>query len=338
MKNNYPPACPGALTRRTTHALLLGAMAAALALPGTAALAQNYPSRPIRFIVPYPPAGGADIVARLLATRLSASLGQPVIVDNKPGASSMIGTDMLAKALPDGYTIGMVTDSHAINPTFFPKIPYDSVKDFESVSQLIAMPVIVVAHPSLNVKTIPELVAAAKARPGKINYASTGNGSPHQIGMEWLKAQAGISMTHIPYKGVAPAMADIVAGQVDVMMGSISTALPYIKAGRLNALATTGLTRDPSVPATPTVAESGYPEFDFKNWYGLMMPANTPRDLVMRMNREVVAALNSPEVREKLSGLGMVASPSTPEEFTAFIRKESVKLNRIVKAADIKAE
>ncbi|MES2414526.1 MAG: tripartite tricarboxylate transporter substrate binding protein [Pseudomonadota bacterium] len=337
MKTNQTRNRAQKLTRRTTHGLLLCAISA-LTLSGGAALAQAYPAKPIRFIVPYPPAGGADIVARLLATRLSTSLGQQVIVDNKPGASSMIGTDMLAKASPDGYTIGMVTDSHAINPTFFPKIPYDSVKDFESVSQLIAMPVVVVAHPSLNVKTIAELVAAAKAKPGRINYASTGNGSPHQIGMEWLKSRASVSMTHIPYKGVAPAMADIVGGQVDVMMGSISTALPYVKTGRLNALATTGLVRDPSLPTTPTVAESGYPGFDFKNWFGLMMPANTPRDIVMRMNKEVVAALNSPELREKLASLGMTASPSTPEEFSAFIRQESVKLNRIVKAADIKAE
>ncbi|UUZ71177.1 hypothetical protein LP415_18800 [Polaromonas sp. P1(28)-8] len=179
----------------------------------TTAMAQSYPNKPIRFIVPYPPGGGTDIVVRLVAAKMAQNMGQPVIIDNKPGASTIIGTDLLAKAAPDGYTIGLITDSHAINPTFFPKLPYDSIKDFEPVSQLVFVPLVLVANPALNIKTIPELIAAAKAKPGKLNYASIGNGTPHQLLMEWLKSMAGISITHIPYKGVGPAITDVVGGR-----------------------------------------------------------------------------------------------------------------------------
>jgi tripartite-type tricarboxylate transporter receptor subunit TctC len=316
--------------------LLLVGAAALLSASGV--LAQSYPSKPIRFIVPYPPGGGTDIVARLLAAKMTTSMGQPVIVDNKPGASTIIGTEMLAKAPPDGYTIGMITDSHAINQVFFPKLPYDSIKDFEPISQLVFVPLALVAHPSLNVKTVPELIAAAKAKPGKINYASIGSGTPHHISMEWLKSMAGISMTHIPYKGVAPALTDLVAGQVDVMFTGTSSALPYVKAGRLNALAVSSAKRQPSFPDTPSVAESGLPEFDFMTWYGLAMPAGTPSAITQRVNQEIASALNQPDVKERLASLGVVGAPSSPLEFAAFIKSESVKLSRIVKTTGVKPE
>lgn len=310
----------------------------ALFVAAGAVFAQTYPSKSIRFIVPYPPGGGTDIVARLVAAKMSTSLGQPVIVDNKPGASTIIGTDMLAKAPPDGHTIGLITDSHAINPVFFPKLPYDSIKDFEPISQLVFVPLVLVAHPSLNVKNVNELIAAAKAKPGKINYASIGNGTPHQISMEWLKSMASISMTHIPYKGVAPALSDLVGGQVDVMFTGTSSALPYVKAGRLNALAVSSARRQPSFPDTPSVAESGLPEFDFMTWYGVAMPAGTPPAIVQRMNQEIASALNQPDVKEKLVTLGVVSASSTPGEFSAFIKSESQKLARIVKATGVKPE
>ena len=316
--------------------LLLVGAAALLSASGV--LAQSYPSKPIRFIVPYPPGGGTDIVARLLAAKMTTSMGQPVIVDNKPGASTIIGTEMLAKAPPDGYTIGMITDSHAINQVFFPKLPYDSIKDFEPISQLVFVPLALVAHPSLNVKTVPELIAAAKAKPEKINYASIGSGTPHHISMEWLKSMAGISMTHIPYKGVAPALTDLVAGQVDVMFTGTSSALPYVKAGRLNALAVSSAKRQPSFPDTPSVAESGLPEFDFMTWYGLAMPAGTPSAITQRVNQEIASALNQPDVKERLASLGVVGAPSSPLEFAAFIKSESVKLSRIVKTTGVKPE
>ncbi|MES2412366.1 MAG: tripartite tricarboxylate transporter substrate binding protein [Pseudomonadota bacterium] len=339
MKKNI--ARPGAVRRK---ALQLGAIAALLSAGGTpfitAALAQApaYPSKPIRFIVPYPPGGGTDIVARLIAAKMTTSMGQPVVVDNKPGASTVIGTDMLAKAPADGYTFSLVTDSHAINPTFFPKLPYDTFKDFQPLTQIVFVPLVLVANPSLNVKTVPELIAAAKAKPGKINYASIGNGSPHHISMEWLKSMAGISMTHIPYKGVAPALTDLVAGQVDVMFTGTSSAAPYVKAGRLNALAVSSAKRQPSFPDTPSVAESPLREFDFMTWYGAVLPAGTPRSIVTRLNQEIAAALNQPDVKERLTGLGVVGAPSSPEDFSAFIQGEAQKLDKIVKATGVKAD
>ncbi len=327
------------ITRRKVQLTALAAVVSTLAAgfaPG--AQAQSYPAKPIRFIVPYPAGGGTDIVARLVAAKMTLSMGQPVVVDNKPGASTVIGTDMVAKAPADGYTFGLVTDSHAANPTFFPKLPYDSVKDFEPLTQLVFVPLVLVANPALNVKTVPELIAAAKAKPGKINYASIGNGSPHQIAMEWLKSMAGISMTHIPYKGVAPALTDLVAGQVDVMFTGTSSASPYVKAGRLNALAVSSAKRQPAFPETPSVAEAGLREFDFMTWYGTVAPAGTPRNIVMRLNQEISAALNQPDVKEKLAGLGVVGAPSTPEAFSAFIKTEAQKLEKIVKVTGVKAE
>lgn len=326
---------PRAMNFRLRRLLLAGA-AALLAAP--AAMAQGYPNKPIRFIVPYPPGGGTDIVVRLVAAKMSQNMGQPIVIDNRPGASTIIGTDALAKAAPDGYTMGLITDSHAINPTFFPKLPYDSVKDFEPVSQLVFVPLVLVAHPSLNIKTIPELIAAAKAKPGKLNYASIGNGTPHQLLMEWLKSMAGIHITHIPYKGVGPALTDVVAGQVDIMFTGTSSASPYVKAGKLNAVAISSGKRHPSFPTTPSVAESGLPEFDIMTWYGVAVPAGTPREITMRLNHEFAAVLNQPDVKERLTALGLVGAPSSPEEFGTFIKLEAVKLNRIVKTTGVKPE
>ncbi len=330
---------PIVITRRKAQLTAMAAMVSALAggfAPGVQA--QSYPSRPIRFIVPYPAGGGTDIVARLVAAKMTVSMGQPVVVDNKPGASTVIGTDMVAKAPADGYTFGLVTDSHAINPTFFPKLPYDSFKDFEPLTQLVFVPLVLVTNPSLNVKTVAELIAAAKAKPGKINYASIGNGTPHHLSMEWFKSMASISMTHIPYKGVAPALTDLVAGQVDVMFTGTSSASPYVKAGRLTALAVSSAKRQPAFPDTPSVAEAGLPDFDFMTWYGTVLPAGTPRNIVMRLNQEIAAALNQPDVKEKLSGLGVVGAPSTPEALGVFIKAEAQKLDRIVKVTGVKAE
>ena len=304
-------------------------------VPTMAVWAQAYPAKAIRFIVPSPPGGGTDIVARMIAPRMAQGLGQTVLIDNKPGASTVLGTDLLAKSAPDGYTIGLYT---TFDPVFFPKLPFDAFKDFEPITQLVALPFVLVARPSLNVKTVGELVALAKANPGKLNFASIGNGTPHQIAMEWLKSMAGIDMTHIPYKGVAPAVADLVAGQVDVMFTGTSSAAPHVKAGKLVALAVSSARRQASFPATPTVAESGYPEFDFITWYGLAAPAGTPRDIVARINQEVAAALNQAETKEKLLGMGVISSPTSPAEFAAFVRSEGQKLNNIIKTSGVKPE
>ncbi len=326
------------LQRRRLFPLLGLALACALA-PAAASAQAGYPGKPIRFIVPYPPGGGTDIVARLVAQKMTTSMGQQVVVDNKPGASTVIGTDMLAKAPPDGYTIGLITDSHAINPTFFPKLPYDSVNDFAPVTQLVFVPLVMVAHPSLGVKTVPELIALAKQRPGKINYASIGNGTPHQLSMEWFKAISGTFMTHIPYKGVAPALTDLVAGQVDVMFTGTSSAAPYARQGRLVPLAVSSAKRQPAFPETPSVAETpGLGEFDFMTWYGVAAPAATPREIVLRVQREIAAALSQPDVKERLASLGVVGAPSTPEEFAAFMRKEAASLARLVRQTGVKPE
>lgn len=326
------------LQRRRLIPLLGLALACALA-PSVASAQASYPSKPIRFIVPYPPGGGTDIVARLVAQKMTISMGQQVVVDNKPGASTVIGTDMLAKAPPDGYTISLITDSHAINPTFFPKLPYDSVNDFAPVTQLVFVPLVMVAHPSLGVKTVPELIALAKQRPGKINYASIGNGTPHQLSMEWFKSISGTFMTHIPYKGVAPALTDLVAGQVDVMFTGTSSAAPYARQGRLVPLAVSSAKRQAAFPETPSVAETpGLGEFDFMTWYGVAAPAATPREIVLRLQREIAAALGQADVKDRLASLGVVGAPSTPEEFAAFMRKEAASLARLVRQTGVKPE
>ena len=327
--------------RSPTRRVWLGSLALLVGLlPLAGAQAQStYPAKPLRFIVPYPPGGGTDIVARLVAQKMTASMGQQVVVDNKPGASTVIGTDLLAKSNPDGYTIGLITDSHAINPSFFAKLPYDSLNDFSPVTQLVFVPLVMVAHPSLGVKSVPELIALAKQQPGRINYASIGNGTPHQISMEWFKQLAGIDLTHIPYKGVAPALAELVAGQVDVMFTGTSSAAPYARQNRLVPLAVSSAKRQPSFPEVPSVAESpGLSEFDFMTWYGVAAPAGTPREIVLRLQKEIASALGQPDVKERLTALGVVAAPSTPEEFSAFMRKESASLARLVRLTGVKPD
>ncbi|CAN5486973.1 tripartite tricarboxylate transporter substrate binding protein BugE [soil metagenome] len=333
-----PAATPRINGRRAALACI-ASTALAMGMASGSALAQSgYPNKPIRFIVPYPPGGGTDIVARLVAAKMSQSMGQPVVVDNKPGASTIIGTEAMAKSPPDGYTFGLVTDSHAINPSFFAKLPYDSVKDFEPLSQLVFVPLVMVANPSLKVSTVRELIVKAKAQPGKINYASIGNGTPHNVSMEWFKKLAGIDMTHVPYKGVAPALSDLVGGQVDLMFTGTSSAAPYTKAGKLVPLAVSSAARQPAFPDVPSVAEAALPEFDFMTWYGTVAPAGTPKDIVARLNREIALALSQPDVKEKLDGLGVVGAASTPDDFATFIRKQTDSLSQLVKLTGVKAE
>lgn len=325
------PTTPSAWRRRNVLA------AAASALAASTIRAQAWPAKSLRLVVPYPPGGGTDIVARLLAQKLSSSLGQQVLVDNKPGASTIIGTDLVAKAPPDGYTIGLITDSHAINPTFFPKLPYDSVKDFAPISQLVFVPLMMVAHPSLNVKTLRDFIALAKAQPGRINYASIGSGTPHQLSMEWLRSLAGIDITHIPYKGVAPALTDLVGGQVQVMFTGTSSAAPYVKDGRLVPLGVSTGKRQPAFPDVPAVREV-LPDFDFVTWYGVVAPAGTPRDAIRLLSREIGAALALPDVKERLSGMGVEGTGSTPEEFASFVSAQATHLQKLVRLTGVKPE
>lgn len=326
---------PGAFSFRRRQ--LLMAVGATLGVAAPALQAQSYPAKPIRLVVPYPPGGGTDIVARLLAQKLSQSLGQQVVVENKPGASTIIGTDVVAKAAPDGYTLGLITDSHAINPSFFPKLPYDSVKDFVPVSQLVFVPLMMVVHPSLNVKTLREFIALAKSQPGRVNYASIGNGTPHHIAMEWLRSLAGIEIAHVPYKGVAPALTDLVSGQVQVMFTGTSSAAPYVKDGRLIPLAVSTAQRQPAFPNVPAVGEV-LQDYDLVSWYGIVAPVGTPRDVVQRLSKEIASGLAQAEVKDRLAGLGVEGVPSSPEDFGAFMRAQASHLQKLVQLTGVKPD
>ena len=319
---------------RLLRAVLLGAGACLLAL---VASAQGYPNKPIRLIVPYPAGGNTDVVARLVATQMGQKLGQAIVIDNKPGASTIIGTEMLARAAPDGYTLGLITDSHAINPMFFPKLPYDSEKDFELVSQLVAVPLVLLANPALNVRTVPELIALARSRPGKLNYASIGDGSAHHLLMEWFSVLAGVQMTHIPYKGVAPALNDLVGGQVDLMFSGTATIAQYTRTGKLVALGVTSSKRESSFPELPTIGEQNLPRFEVTNLgFAIAAPAGTPRDIIVRLNQEIAAALALPAIRDRLESMGTVATPSSLADARSIIGRAVNQWARIIKESGVK--
>jgi tripartite-type tricarboxylate transporter receptor subunit TctC len=313
-------------------------LAFALSSFALAASAQTYPSKPIRMILAFPPGGPTDINARLFAQRLSEQLGQQVVVDNRPGAGQMIGIELAAKAPADGHTIVMTASTLAINPVMFKKVPYDPVRDFAPITQAASLPNILVVHPSLPVKSVAELIALAKRRPGQIAYASAGIGTSPQMSVELLKSLAGIDMLHIPYKGSTPGVVDLLAGQVSVMTPNVLTALPHIKAGRLRALAVTSGKRSDALPDVPTLAEAGVPGYDSTQWYGVLAPAGTPRPIVTRLHGEIVRALRAPDVRERLAADGAEPVGNSPEEFAAFIRAEIAKWAKVAKAAGIQPE
>lgn len=294
-----------------------------------AVAASTWPSKPVRLIVPYPPGGGTDIVARLLSTELTKQLGQNVIIENRGGGNTIIGTGALSQAAPDGYTVGLITDSHVINPHIMKSLPYDTKSDFMAVSQLVDVPFVMVASRSLDVNTIDELVKKAKAEPGKINYASIGNGSPHYLAMEWFADVADIDIAHIPYTGVAPALTDIAGNQVELMFTGLSSGLPHVADGRMMALAVSSRDRSQSAPDVPTIAESGFPEFSFVTWYGIVAPKDTPVDIVDRLSKEIRTALSQPALKDRLTSLGVMAAPSSPAEFADFIEKSATQYEQI---------
>lgn len=311
-----------------------------LTLAVTAVQAQAYPARPIRFVVPYAPGGPLDLIARAIGQKLTEATGQPVVVDNKPGAGGNIGADIVAKAAPDGYTIVMgAVATHAINPTLYPKIPYDPVKDFTPVAMVAVVPNVLVVNPALPVKSVKELIDFAKARPSYLNFASGSSGSTGHLAGELFNALAGVQMVHIPYKGGAPAMADLLAGQVQLMFDNLANAQPQIKAGKLRALAVTTAQRSAFAPDLPTLAEAGVPGFDLTTWFGIFLPGNAPRDIVLRLNTEINKALSAPDMRDRLEKMG--AEPpanNTPERFAAFIKVEFDKYARVIKASGAKVE
>jgi len=313
-----------------------------LVLSGAPALAQataDFPTRAIRIVVPFPAGGATDIAARLIAERMTAGWKQPVTVDNRPGAGGNIGSDVVAKSAPDGYTLIMgVTGSHAINTSLYAHMPYDPVKDFEPITQVAVVPNVIVVHPSVPARTLPELVALAKREPGKLNYASLGSGTAAHLTMEMFKATAGIDLTHIPYKGSAPAVADLIAGQVQVMVDGLPSALPHVKAGKLRALAVTSAHRSPAAPELPTIAESGYAGFSADAWSGLFAPRGTPKSIVDKLALETQRILKLPEVKQRLADLGAEAVGSTPAEFAEHVRTEIDKWARVVKASGARVD
>ena len=310
-----------------------------LALIPLAAFAQSYPAKPIRMIAPWPPTGTVDILARTLAQKLSDNLGQTVLVENRAGANGVIGSDAVAKSAADGYTI--LVDNitgHAINATMQAKMPFDSLRDFAHVSLLAWVPDGVVSLPSLPAKNMQELIALARAKPGQITYASFGVGSSAHLAGELMKTMAGIDMLHVPYKGGQPAIADLLAGQVSIYIPVLPSVVALVKADRLRLLAVTSSKRSSALPDVPTVAESGLPGFEASNWFGLMTPAGTPADIVARLNAETAKALQAPEVRARLVGLGCEIQSSTPQEFQALLRSETEKWAKVIKASGAKVE
>ena len=324
------------LLRATT--ILVGIAAFAFTM-AAGAQAPAYPTKPIRLVVPFPPAGATDLIARAVAQKLGEVWGQSVVVDNRPGAGGNIGTELVAKAAPDGYTLEMGTvGTHAINASLYAKIPFDHVKDFAPVILVAGVPNVLVVNPAVPANSVQELIAYAKANPGKLNFASSGAGTSIHLSGELFKVMAGVQMTHVPYKGSAPALQDLLGGQVQLMFDNLPPSLPQIKAGRLRALAVTSATRAPALPDVPTIAESGLPGFEASSWFGILAPAGTPPAIVAKINAEVAKWLASPEGKEKLASIGANAAGGSPEDFAQHIQVETAKWAKVVKESGAKVD
>lgn len=301
--------------------------------------AQTYPSGAMRLIVPFPPGGGTDILARPIAQKLNERFKQPVVIENRGGANGTIGTAYVAKNAPaDGHTLLFIPSGYAVNPSLYPALPYDQARDLAPVTQTVSGPLTLVVHPSLPAKNVRELITLAKARPGELNYGSSGIGSlPHLAG-EWFALSAGVRLSHVPYKGSGAATIDVMSGEVPVYFMNVLQSLPFIKQGRLRAVGVTGLQRVAIAPDIPTVAESGLTGFDMATWFGILAPVATPRDIILRLYSEIAAILQQKEMRERLAADGMLVVASTPDQFAAFLKSETAKYARVVQAAAIKAQ
>ena len=306
-----------------------------LALP---VVAQNYPTRAVRLVVPSSPGGGTDISARILAPQLTQFLGQQVVVENRPGAGTMIGGEAVARAAPDGYTLLMGISTLAINPAMYKKVSYDALKDLAPISQAVSLSNVLVVHPSLPARSVKEFVALVKPRPGQINFASAGVGTSPHLSMELFLVMTGLKMLHVPYKGSGPGVTDLIAGHVPAMMPNMLSAQPHIKSGRLRALGVTGSKRAPGADDIPTIAEAGVPGYEAVQWYGVLAPAGTPRDIISKLHTGVVRALQNPEVRQRLLNDGPEPIGSSPEEFAAYLRSETAKWAKVTQAAGIRPE
>lgn len=317
---------------------LSACLLALLVIAAGAAGAQNYPVKPVRFIVPFPPGGPTDILGRVVATRLAETWAVPVVPDNRPGAGGNIGTEQCARAPADGYTVCMLSIAQTISPSIYSKLAFDPVRDLAHVTLLATLPSLLVVHPSLPVRSVKELIALARARSGALSYASGGTGTSTQLLMEWLKLEAGLNIVHVPYKGSGPALVDQVSGQIEVAFTTIIAVLPHVQSGRLRAVAVSTRERFPTLPAVPTVAESGIKGFDGGSWQGIVMPAGSPRDAISRTSHDLTNLLRSPDIRDRILAMGGITLGNTPEEFSAFVQAEVGKWAKVVRAAGIRAE
>ena len=312
---------------------------AVLLLVSSCTLAQTYPTKSIRMVIPFPPGGTTDITGRIAAQKLSEALGQQVVPDNRPGAAGNIGAEQVAKAPPDGYTLVTLPGSTlTIHPSLYAKLPFDPLKDFAPVTILAAVPNALVVHPSLPVRNVKDLIALARSKAGQLNYASTGAGQSTHLSMELFKTMAGVKIIHVPYKGSAPAITDLLGGHVPMMFDNMPSALPHVKAGKLRGIAVSTLKRSPVAPEIPTVAESGLPGFEVSVWFSVLAPANTPKEIVSRLNTTLVKALQAPDTRERLATQGAEPIGNTPDEFTAVMKRDIAKWAKVVKDANIRLD
>ena len=314
-------------------------LGAGLLMAATLTHAQNFPVKPVRVITPFTAGSAIDTLARVVGQKLSDTWGQQVVIDNRIGANGIIGTEAAAKAPPDGYTVYLGNISTlAVNPHLYLKLPYDALRDFAPVTLAATIPVVLVVHPSLPVKSVRELIPLAKAHPGQLNYASGGTGSAQHLPMEMLRVETGINIVHVPYKGLGPAFSDVLGGQVPMMFTGVSNVVPYMKTGRLRVLAIGSPKRSATLPEVPTVAEAGVPGFDFDSWTGYLVPVGTPRELIVKLHADITRTLAAPEVRDKLVTLGFDLVGGTPEAFATLIRNDIARFGKLIKAAGIKAE
>ena len=323
--------------KRRDFLSITGVSALAATLPQQV-LAQSYPNKPIKFVVGFAPGGATDVIGRLMAKKIGDALGQPIIIENRAGGSSNIGAEVVARAVPDGYTFYVCAITSAINVSLFPKLAFDFARDFEPVALFANVPNILVVHPSVPAKTVKELIDYARAQPGKLSYASSGAGTSIHLSGELFKMLAKVDMVHIPYKGSAPAMTDMIGGQVQVMFDNMPSALPHVKAGKLRALAVTSAQRSPSAPEVPTMGEAGVAGFDVQSWFGLVAPKGTPKDIIARLNAESVKALATADIKERFMELGAVPGPMSPEAFGDYIRSEIIRWGEVVKVSGAKVE
>lgn len=324
--------------KRNATTLFKRAVAVALLAAPALALAQAYPNKPVKVIIPYPPGGPTDILGRIVAQGLAAKLGQPFVVENKPGASGMIGADQVAKASADGYTLLVNASLHVINPSLYAKMPHDPIKDFAPVSQIADVPMVLVVNQQNPAKSVKDVIAAAKADPDKMTFASSGNGAAPHLAGEAFNMATGVKLMHVPYKGSAPALSDVIGGHVTLMFDPLPSSTPFIQGGSLRPLAVTTAKRVAALPNVPTMAEAGVSGYEISTWYGVWAPANTPKDILNKLSSEIARIVKEPEVAKRIAGLGSVPVGSSPDEFEAYNRSEQIKFNKIVKQSGAKLD